>query len=169
MGAASPAQTPGCIFQGARLTLGRTRRMERLASALYTKCGPRVPRGRHSEMDINECTHTHTSVHAHTYTYHPGTCRQGMGANYLSLKEPQRPLPDRGHRGICTNSCEWRTRRTGRCRRGGGKGGAGQAAGPSLCEAQALDPGTVARVPAADGVLIVLGCSLALDLSKLTR
>ena len=35
-------------------------------------------------------------------------------------------------------------------------------------EAQAPDLGTVARVPAADGVLIVLECSLALDLSKLT-
>lgn len=48
------------------------------------------------------------------------------------------------------------------------EGGAGRAAGPRLCEAQAPDLGTVARVPAADGVLIVLECSLALDLSKLT-
>ena len=45
--------------------------MERLASALYTKCGPRVPRGRHSEMDINECTHTHTHKRARTHIYIP--------------------------------------------------------------------------------------------------
>lgn len=43
--------------------------MERLASALYTKCGPRVPRGRHSEMDINECTHTHTQACTHTHIH----------------------------------------------------------------------------------------------------
>lgn len=36
--------------------------------ALYTTCGPRVPGGRHSEMDINECPHTHTRAHIHIYT-----------------------------------------------------------------------------------------------------
>ena len=100
----------------------------------------------HTHMYTHMCTHTHrhtTPIHAH----------EAWLLTTWSLKEPQRPLPDRGHRGICTTSCEQKTPRTGHCgsrrRRRVGRTGCWA----SLRGAQALDPGTVARVPATDGVV----------------
>ena len=105
----------------------------------------------HTHMYTHMCTHTHrhtTPIHAH----------EAWLLTTWSLKEPQRPLPDRGHRGICTTSCEQKTPRTGHCgRRRVGRTGCWA----SLRGAQVLDRRWYC--------LVVLGCSLALDLSRLTR
>ena len=70
--------------------------------------------------------HTHTCTHTHIHTT-PIHADEAWALTTWSLKEPQGQLPDRGHRGICTNSCEQRTHRPGHCgsrsRRRAGQGG----------------------------------------------